>query len=273
MDQQLAVGGELFYREATYLSDVYDQRNYGGAFSVRKPLGLFTSAKLEYRLENIGIYDVDNDASDEIKSEEGDRLQSMLGLEINHDTRDSVFLTRKGHRIIAGTYVAGGPLGGDTDIYGWSLEGSKYWGLPGDTIFMVNAEVAVVDGWNGAERVPIFNRLYLGGANNLRGFDFREVGPKDEDGEPIGGNSMARITVEYTFPIIDRVRGAVFYDAGFVNAGSYEFSGSNYNSDVGFGLRMDLPIGPVRVDFGIPLEADDYNDSSGKFNFNIGYQF
>ena len=96
--------------------------------------------------------------------------------------------------------------------------------------------------------------------NNLRGFKYRDVGPKDEDGEPIGGDSLWRMTVEYTFPIVDKVRGAVFYDVGAVGTGSYDFGG-DVNSDVGFGVRLDLPIGPVRIDYGIPVQSDSFNDS------------
>jgi outer membrane protein insertion porin family len=121
--------------------------------------------------------------------------------------------------------------------------------------------------------VPIYDRLYLGGSNNLRGFRFRDVGPKDVNGEPIGGSTLVRFTAEYTFPIVEKIRGAIFYDVGFVNAGEYDFSTGGLNSDVGIGIRLDLPIGPVRIDYGIPIKADEFNDSSGKFNFNIGYQF
>ena len=170
------------------------------------------------------------------------------------------------------TYVAGGFLGGDTDIYGFDLEASKYFLLPWDTILTLNAEIAAVQTWSGGDRVPIFDRLYLGGANNLRGFKFRDVGPKDSDDEPLGGNTLARATVEYTFPVVEKVRGAVFYDIGFVNANSYDFGTGNVSSDVGIGVRLDLPIGPVRIDYGIPLQKDN-SSGSGKFNFNIGYQF
>ena len=117
--------------------------------------------------------------------------------------------------------------------------------------------------------VPIFDRLYLGGASTLRGFRFRDVGPKDDQGNALGGNTLARLTVEYTIPIIERVRFAVFYDGGFVNPGSWSFSpqkvpttppgGSNngkfsggYNQDIGIGVRLDLPIGPIRLDYGYP---------------------
>jgi outer membrane protein insertion porin family len=272
MDRELSLGGELFYREASFVSSVYDEKRVGGAITARKRLGTFTSGRLGYRLENISIENIDEDVSDEIRNEEGTRLKSEISAGVLYDTRDSVFLTRKGERIDFSAFIAGGFLGGDTDIYGWDLEASKYFLLPWDTILTLNGELASVSTWGDGDRVPIFDRLYLGGANNLRGFRYRDVGPKDEDGEPIGGNSLWRLTVEYTFPIVDKVRGAVFYDVGAVGTGSYDFGG-DVNSDVGIGVRLDLPIGPVRIDYGIPIQADEFNDSSGKFQFNIGYQF
>jgi outer membrane protein insertion porin family len=272
MDREISLGGELFYREASFVSSVYDEKRYGGAITARKRLGTFTQGRIGYRLEDITIQNLDEDVSDIIRDEEGTRLKSEISAGILYDTRDSVFLTRKGERIDFSAFIAGGFLGGDTDIYGWDLEASKYILLPWDTILTVNGELASVSTWGDGDRVPIFDRLYLGGANNLRGFRYRDVGPKDEDGEPIGGNSLWRLTVEYTFPIVDKVRGAVFYDVGAVGAGSYDFGG-DVNSDVGIGVRLDLPIGPVRIDYGIPIQSDEFNDSAGKFQFNIGYQF
>ena len=273
LDYKLSLGGEIFYRDASFVSSVYDERRYGFDINVRKNLTDFMYVRAGYRLENIGIHNVDSGASEAIKQEEGDRLKSQLSAGITHDTRDNFFLTRKGHKIDLQAYVAGGFLGGNTDIYGFDLEGSKYFLLPWDTILTINGEVGSVSTWAGGDEVPIFDRLYLGGANNLRGFRFRDVGPKDENGEPIGGNTLARFTIEYTFPIVEKIRGAIFYDAGFVNSRSYDFSVGDYNSDVGFGVRLDLPIGPVRIDYGIPLNSDRFNGSGGKFNFNIGYQF
>ncbi len=85
---------------------------------------------------------------------------------------------------------------------------------------------------------------------------------------------MARATAEYTVPVVDKVRAAVFYDVGFVNADAYDFSSSAYNADAGIGLRLDLPIGPVRIDYGVPTKKDpDLSSSRGRFNFNVGYQF
>jgi outer membrane protein insertion porin family len=273
LDYKLAVGGEAFYRDLDFYSSVYSERDAGIDLFARRPAGKFGSLQFNYRLEDIKIYNIDPSASQTIQDEEGSRLKSSITGRYTYDTRDSVFLTRKGERVNFSTFVAGGPLGGDTDVYGFNIEGSKYFLLPWDTILLFNGELGTVDTWAGGDRVPIFDRLFLGGANDLRGFNYRDVGPKDENGEPIGGKTLARLTVEYTFPIVERLRGALFYDIGYVNSGSYEFGPSDVNSDVGIGVRIDLPIGPVRLDYGIPIQSDRWNDSSGRFNFNIGYQF
>jgi outer membrane protein insertion porin family len=273
MDREIAVGTDVFYREAYFTSDVYSERHYGFDITARKRLNQFLTGRAEYRLEDAGIFNVDSSASDTIKSEERSLLKSQVSLGLTYDTRDSLFLTRKGERVDLTAYVAGGFLGGQENIYGFDLEGSKYFSLPFDGILTINGEVATVSTWNGGNEVPIWDRLYLGGANNLRGFKFRDSGPKDENGEAIGGDTLARLTVEYTFPIVDKVRGAVFYDVGFVNAGTYDFGTGNINDDVGIGVRLDLPIGPVRIDYGFPLRTDQFSSKNGQFNFNIGYQF
>lgn len=278
---KLSVGVEGYYREANFLSSVYDQSNVGFAVQARKQLWRALSAKAEYRLEQVKIFNVDeDDVGIEIEEAEGTYNKSMVMGTLTWDTRDSLFLTRRGELVELTGFLAGGGLGGDVQDYGISLEASKYFLLPLDIIFLVKGQLAVVDGWGGSQNsdeygqgVPIFDRLYLGGANNLRGFNFREVGPVDDKENPIGGNSLAYITFEVTFPIMSRVRGAVFSDLGYVNQNAYDFSTSNVNADIGIGLRLDLPIGPIRVDYGYPVIHDSWNGPPGKFNFNIGYQF
>ena len=98
MGHRLALGGELYYRDLLFLSDDYDQTEYGGAIFMRKPVGKFTYIRGEYRLQNVKI-DADNDASEELKAEEGDFLQSMLGLTVVYDTRDSLFPSASGTQV------------------------------------------------------------------------------------------------------------------------------------------------------------------------------
>jgi outer membrane protein insertion porin family len=272
LDRRLSLNGQVFYTEANYLSSEYNQRNYGFATELRKPLNTYTYATLGYQLQEVEIFDVAASASEFIQSQKGSFSESKIFGSVVFDSRDNPLLSRRGRRVTFSPYIAGGFLGGDTQVYGLDLEAAQYFHLPWDTILVVNGEVAVASQWGDGSNVPIFERLYLGGSNNLRGFPYREVGPQDENGEPVGGKSMWRTTIEWTFPIIEKARGAVFYDTGFVNSDQWSFGFNHIASDIGVGLRLDLPIGPLRLDYGYPIQRDGYN-GGGHFNFNVGYQF
>ena len=288
LDQRLALGGRLFFDSSNYYSDQYDQRNYGFNIFLRKPITNFLSARLDYTIQEIQIYNISSSITDElfelIRLGGEANLESRMTLALTYDTRDSAFLTRKGTRIDLATYTAGGFLGGTVQIYGVDLDGSQYFHLPFDTILLVNGEIGVASKWGDQNIVPVYDRLYLGGAYNLRGFKFRDVGPKDNNGNPIGGSSLARFTLEYTIPIIQRVRAAAFYDGGFVNPGAWSFSpqkvpnskgrsSGGFAQDIGLGVRLDLPIGPIRLDYGFPVQGDSFTSKSGQFQFSVGYQF
>ncbi len=272
LDRRLSLSGQVFYNEANYLSAQYNQRNYGVSFELRKPINAYMYGTLGYILQDVDIFDVDPSSSEFIQSQKGSSVESKLLSSLVFDSRDSAILSRRGQRITFSPVIAGGFLGGDTQIYAFDLEGSQYFHLPKDTILLINGEISTVSQWGSANQVPIYERLFLGGSNNLRGFPYREVGPQDENGEPVGGQSMARATFEWTFPIIEKARGAVFYDMGFVNSSAWSFGFNHMASDIGIGLRLDLPIGPLRLDYGYPVMRDGYN-GGGHFNFNVGYQF
>jgi outer membrane protein insertion porin family len=344
LDKRLSLGGQIFYSEASYLSSVYDQRNYGFSLEARKPLWSWIYGTLGYSLQNFEIFGLSGGVSPEILAEKGTTTQSTVSAGLVWDRRDNPFLTRKGERISLNSYVAGGPLSGDIQIYGFDFEATKYVRFWKDLILLGDFEVATVDVWNQPEfrtfnesgevvtaphtqlvqfgspvfqpimeqipNVPIFDRLYLGGANNLRGFRFRDISPRDENNQPIGGQSMLRATAELTFPIIEKARGAVFYDCGFVNPDAWDFApetipvprGVNaqatllydqmhgitppaflasgpvrrtfdsFAQDFGVGLRLDLPIGPLRLDYGFPIESGAIS-KHGHLNFSVGYQF
>ena len=272
LDRRLSLGGQGFYNEANYLSAQYNQRNYGFSLELRKPINAYMYTTLGYILQDIDIFDVDPTASEFIQSQKGTFVESKVFSSIVFDSRDNPLLSRRGQRITFSPMITGGFLGGDTQIYGFNLEGSQYFHFRWDTILLINGEIATTSQWGAGDQVPIFERLFLGGSNNLRGFPFREVGPQDQNGEPVGGQSMARATFEWTFPIIEKARGAVFYDMGFVNSDAWSFGFNHMASDIGIGIRLDLPIGPLRLDYGYPVMRDGYN-GGGHFNFNVGYQF
>lgn len=288
---KVSVGGEFYYHGASFLSPVYNQSNLGGALQARKAITPFTALRGEYRLENIRIFNLTGNYGEAIAAagNASPYTKSALLAAIDYDNRDSLFLARKGQAVNLTGFLAGGGLGGTVQDYGITLDAKKFIPLPWDMILMGKGAVGVVSPWGSGTQgtinnaPPIFDELYLGGANDMRGFIFRGVGPKDEYGNPIGGSTSVYGTAELTFPIIPRLRGAIFTDWGWVNANSWDFSPAQYyvngsssgglNGDVGIGARIELPIGPIRIDWGYPVMTDQWNQSSGQFNFNVGYTF
>ena len=143
LDRPLSIGVQAFFSEADFLSSVYSQRNYGFAYDIRKPINPFLAVSFDYRLEDIELFNASAGASTRtILTQEGSQLKSQVGTTILWDTRDSAFLTRsEAIGFPFRPYIAGGFLGGDTQIYGFDLEGSQYFHLWWDTICSFNGEL------------------------------------------------------------------------------------------------------------------------------------
>ncbi len=279
LDRKLRFGVDLYHRDLGFLSDLYDQQQTGAKLSLSRALGSdFLIGTVSYTIENIGIDITDRTrASQTIINEEGGRTVSKVGASLAYDTRNSSFLPDGGQRTELFTELAGGPFGLDTDYFRVELRSAWYFkGFGEGHVLEVSGRSGVVQNYGSSDRVPLFDRWYLGGMYSLRGFDYREVGPKDINGEPIGGETYWFGTAEYSLPIIERLRLAFFYDAGMVYSSAFRFAQGGYNTgmyndNVGIGFRLNLPIGPLRLDYGIPITSDPQNDSSGKFQFGVGY--
>jgi outer membrane protein insertion porin family len=195
---------------------------------------------------------------------------------MSYDTRDSVLLTRRGVHADFSAEFAGGPLLGQTNIYKFQADAQKFILLPYDLILMIGGATGDVDCFSNSTEVPLFDRFFIGGSRSVRGFRNRDIGPVDENNEPLGGDTMAYENTELTFPIIDRVRGAVFNDIGFLDARPFRYTAAVQEGDAAFGvgLRLNLPIGPLRLDYAVPYKDQGYNHSNtGHFDFDVGYQF
>src|SRR5438874_2640921 len=157
LDRRISVGGQVFYSEASYLSSVYDQRNYGFSLEARKPIYSWIYGVLGYSLQNYDIYNVSTGVSPELRAEQGTTTKSMISTGLVWDRRDNPFLTRHGERISLSGYVTGGPLSGDEQIYGVDFEATKYVRVWKDVILLGDVEVATVDVWDKSETESIPN--------------------------------------------------------------------------------------------------------------------
>ncbi len=282
LDRRLSFGLGGFWRDVENYSTEYDQRNYGGRTTFGVPLTSFDRINLSYCLEQIDIFNVDTNASAWVFDEEGKRLKSSSTLELVRDTRDKQFLSTRGFRGSLAASLAGGPLGGETDHYGFSANASQYIPLWFGHVLNIRGGARMVKEFGDADRVPIFDRMFLGGPMSIRAIKNRKLGPKDEEGDARGGRSSANVTVEYTYPILPMLRGAFFYDGGIVWQGLFKEEenpdvpviGDGYWCDgVGVGIRLDFPGFPLQLDYGWPINHDERLPDSGRLSFNIGYNF
>ncbi|MGD9874942.1 MAG: outer membrane protein assembly factor BamA [Kiritimatiellia bacterium] len=272
LDRKLALGLDLYQHDRRFLSDDYDQQNVGAAVSLSPSVGRFTRLKLRYAIEDITVDNVSEDASELIRAEEGSRMKSAVTLSLTRNTLNSSFIPNRGNLSSISATLAGGPLGADTDLYELEAKTSQYVPLLFGHYLNLQGTAAVVEEYGDAESVPLFDRLFLGGARTIRGFQYRDVGPKDETGEPIGGRSAAWASAEYNVPVMKNLRLVTFYDVGMVWEEAYDFSG-DLNSAWGIGMRIDITGFPLQFDYAWPIEADEWNDQpSGRFSFLIGYK-
>ncbi len=280
-DQRLAFEIDLYRIETDFVSVTFNELRTGLRTSLRKRLFNNIDGRLTYSFEIVDIFDVSEYASSIIKAEEGKRSVSKVEIDLIRDFRDRIIYSRRGNRIELKTSFAG--LGGDTDYFKIEGRGSQFFPIHDyleQTLSIFARAGSVFD--RGDSGIPFFDRFFLGGPDDVRGFEFRQVGPKDternESGglttlDNIGGNSFGFFSVEYTFKLSDGMRLAVFYDLGFVNPDAGDFSFSNYNSNWGFGLRVKVLGAPMRLDFGIPIKTDEFNDQGNQFHFTFGPRF
>lgn len=273
--RELALGFQIFRTTSDFNSSFYEEIRTGGQIYLRKRLFGLVEGTLTYTYEVVDIKNVDPTAPQVILDQAGLTTVSRVGFSLLRDTRDKIVNTTTGNRVEFVTEVAGGPLSGDINYYRVELKGSQFFPVFEfqDQVLALIGRAGVIERFGKTKAVPFFDRYFLGGPQTLRGFEFREVGPKDSLGAPIGGQTYGFFSAEYSFDVVKPIRFAVFYDAGFVNVDAYDFNPRNYNDNFGFGLRLFVAGAPLSLDFGIPLTHDAFNKRGSQFNFSFGTRF
>lgn len=273
LDRKLALSNEVFYSRSTYMSDYYQQTNYGWEIGLRKAVSDLASVKFNYRLEQFEI-EPEGYAPIFFREAAGDYTRSHFRLSYEYDSRDASITPRSGGHLESFAGYSG--PGSTVETYTVGLNGSYYYNAIWDTIFSVNFGLQTIDTVDSNEEVPIFERCYLGGPTNLRGFRYRDVGMVDEKlagDETMGGNSSAFVQFEVTVPLVESMRFAMFVDAGFVHADSFDFQPNEWAANYGIGLRINLPMGPLAVDYAIPFKSENAADDDGQFQFYVDYKY
>ncbi len=250
--------------------DSYDLETKGIGVTLGYPLWGYVKGYVEYRLSTNDITDMDEYASYYIREQEGKTTSSGITTTLVRDTTDDIMLPSKGSRNKISLEYTGGLLQGDASFTKYTGSSTWFFPLPFDTVFSIRGRAGFMQK-NEDEKIPIYERFYLGGINSLRGL--RDVGPKDpETDDPIGGETMACFNAEFIFPLIKDagMNGVVFYDTG--NAWDSGYHLGDMRKTAGVGIRWRSPIGPLRLEWGHVLDQED-DESASRWEFSIGGSF
>lgn len=254
----------------------YDESRTGFDLKLGKEIIEHLNAMLVYRLEEVRISNIDEGASNALAAESGRNWISSLTLDASYDLRDNIYNPGKGF-LIGGAFTdAGGFLMGDKNFLKGTGILAYYHTFFEKVVLELKGRAGMAGAYSGTDEVPIYERFFAGGANTIRGYKERRVGPRDPgSNDPLGGDAILLGNAEVTFPVYEKVlKGAIFFDVGNVwtNAGDL-IGGGGYKAGAGIGVRVKTPIGPVKVDFGYPLVKNYDDDRTGEFYFSMSRGF
>ncbi len=268
LDKPMLFGASIFKTYQVYGD--FDSKSTGFSVSLTKRFWEYWAATIGYTLEQNNIYNVSTDASSIVTDQEGLTLTSAISPGLTRDTRDNYQDPSRGSRNSFGFTFAG--LGGSNDFLKALADSAWYFPVTSSTTFMVRGRFGYSRGLFGKE-VPLYQRFYLGDISTVRGINYGDAGPKDVDGQPIGGLEELIFNSEYVFPIAAeyKFKGVVFCDAGRAYT-SNETIGTNLDYTSGIGIRWISPMGPIRVEWGYNLNKKP-GEASSKVGFTFGSSF
>jgi outer membrane protein insertion porin family len=300
-----ALGITLYKRDSEYRN--YNQSTFGGIITLGKTLARDLSASVGLRSDQIKISELSDtlESGDplnptDFEQYEGKNSLRSLRFRMLYDRRDNFRNPTDGWRALGLYEYAGSFLGGELDFTKFTIGAERY--LPiyenekGEKhVIFSGLRFGAADSYGDTDQVPFFERFYggsstmdfLAGNFQLRGFDFRGVGPH-YGSEPLGGTAAAAATVEYIFPIasyfdapsgeeITFLKGVFFVDSGTIASDFQSEDWHKWRLSVGAGIRLRIPLPilndvPLRIDYGIPLLIEK-EDERHSFSINLSTRF
>ena len=259
--------------------DDYERKSTGGRAGLGYNLSRFTNASVSFRHDSTKIMAVDGTTptlqiQDEI--DKGKQITRSVGFNVTRNTTNRFIDPSRGGVQSGSVEYAGGPLGGDTDFVKYFLNAKAFYPVTASTVFSWNVLWGHVVPTTGDEEIPIFERFFLGGPYSIRGFESRELSPRDPNtGEAIGGNKELVGNFEYVFPLFEEIgfKGVVFFDVGNTwPQGDWPWDGEKLRFAAGTGVRWYSPMGPLRFEWGWNLNPKA-GEQERVMEFTIGTAF
>lgn len=276
-DSGYSLGGSLFFVDQEY--ETFDNERQGARITVGKEFQEFMRAFISYEIAESLISNVDDTAINTILEQEGETfLESSIIPRLVYDSLNRPIFPTAGTYWSFATTISSSVLGGNVDVFSTEAEFRQYHNigerfrvrLLRDLILSLRGNVRYVDSLEG--EVPAFRRLYATRRYTVRGFTSSDLGPKDLQGEAIGGFSAAIASVELTHPFIGPTQIAAFFDMGNIWDEDNALDLGDLRYGAGIGLRIVTPIGPMRLDIGYKLDKKE-GERSREAHLGIGAAF
>ncbi|MCD4655367.1 outer membrane protein assembly factor BamA [bacterium] len=253
--------------------DFSDQKKRGGSLVGGRSFGKGFSSRLGYTYERNKVYNVSDNADDDVKELEGTQVTSSITNSWIYNTLNDKLHPNDGFYGSVSLELAGTVLGGENNFYKARMAMSNYWSLTKKLVFALKGELNIANGMEGDD-LPFYERFRLGGPHSIRGYEDYSVGPMDEYGQNLGGNKSLKLSAELQIPIAQPLKLIFFIDAGDSWASEDEIDIRTLRPSTGFEVRFFMPgFGvPLRFIWGYnldPYEGENRND----FQFTMGTSF
>lgn len=276
LGREISAGVELFYNDRN-VNNVYDRREAGAKTSLGYKLSEHLTQRWTYGLTRTEVTDIAPTASLLITQQAGVTVRSSLQHAIIYDKRDVALNPSEGYLLIMRNTLAG--LGGSVRYAQTTAEATHYLPIGETFTFATRAEGGFIEGLG--QDTLLADRFFIGG-DTIRGFSPSGLGPRAATGGVLGAAKYWRTSAELRFPVPglaeQGVRGRFFVDAGSAwdvgqDTGTIVVDdSSNVRASFGVGGTWDSPLGPLSLDYGIPVRKESF-DVEQRFKFSISTSF
>ncbi len=273
-NKPISWGTNLFLTSQDNKNTLFGERRMGASTTLSRLFKDVLRVGGGYTLERVELRDIASNAPTSVTDFDGPDWLSRLRAFTTFDNRDNVFSPTKGRVVNFGGDLIGSILGGDQEYYILRGGYTEYLTFHKKHQVEFQAHLATSQSFGKTSTTPAYDRFFAGGLGTVRGFNYRRVGPQ-EDGEAVGGQTMAIFNLDYSFPLpwLDAFRGVVFIDAGNVSSDSYNIDFGKFSLSTGPGIKVKTPIGPLAFYYGIPIANRDTKDRNGRFEFSLSRSF
>ena len=200
--------------------------------------------------------------------------QRSLSFRLHIDKKDDPLFPKQGYLLDLYLKSTGYLLGGERNYLKLDFSINKYLLISKNSVLASRFKLGRIWSWEDSYNDYSYEKFYLGGSANMRGWEILKYSTVSNLGViPFGGTHRFLSNIEFRNQINQNLGITLFFDGGILGENFNAIQNSRLGWDIGIGLTISTPLGPVRLDYAVPYMDDEINLSNGKINFGVQYLF